>query len=208
MSSIVRVAWLACLLAAGPAGLTSAFAAAHSRTNLAADAGSGAGGEEGDNYSWSPERAPSGPVEVVVSLSEQRVYVYRDGVQIGESEASTGKEDHETPTGVFPILEKERFHRSSKYNDAPMPFMQRLTDYGVALHAGPLPGYAASHGCIRLPAAFARKLFGVTSVGTTVVVTDGPADAARGRDTLDPGVDGAQRETDLDSPPSPDDPSP
>jgi lipoprotein-anchoring transpeptidase ErfK/SrfK len=111
----------------------------------------------------------------VVSLSAQRAYVYRNGVRIGMSEASTGKEGHETPTGTFTILEKEKVHRSSRYNDAPMPYMQRLTWYGVALHGGPLPGYAASHGCIRLPLAFARKLFGVTSVGTQVVVTDDDA---------------------------------
>jgi hypothetical protein len=170
---------LACLLAAGPVGLSAALAhtSAHS--------------EDAELSRAEPDRAARGPVEIVVSLSEQRAYVYRGGVQIAESEASTGKEGHETPTGVFSILEKARYHRSSKYNDAPMPYMQRLTWYGVALHGGELPGYAASHGCIRLPLAFARKLFGLTTVGATVVVTDGPpdAEALSGHPTASPDED-------------------
>ncbi|HEX3407370.1 MAG TPA: L,D-transpeptidase family protein, partial [Caulobacteraceae bacterium] len=147
MSHVLRML-LACLLAIGPMALASA-AAAHTaeQTSFDADGSDLAPG----GYVWSPGRAPSGPVEIVVSLSAQRAYVYRNGVRIGMSEASTGKEGHETPTGVFTILEKEKVHRSSRYNDAPMPYMQRLTWYGVALHGGPLPGYAASHGCIRLP---------------------------------------------------------
>ncbi len=124
-------------------------------------------------YIWSPGLAPRGPMEIVISLSAQRAYVYRNGVRIGASTASTGKKGRETPTGVFTILEKHRFHRSNRYNNAPMPFMQRLTWSGVALHGGPLPGYAASHGCIRLPHAFARELFAVTTLGATVVITDG-----------------------------------
>jgi len=153
---------LACLLAAGSGGLNAAIAhtAAHGEASV-------------DLSSAAPDREPRDQVEIVVSLAEQRAYVYRNGVQVAESEASTGKEGHETPTGVFTILEKQRYHRSSRYDDAPMPYMQRLTWYGVALHGGPLPGYAASHGCIRLPLAFARKLFGMTTVGTKVVVTDG-----------------------------------
>ena len=156
---------LACLIAAGPGGVSAALAHTAAR------------GASADLAGADDDRTARGQIEIVVSLTEQRAYVYRDGVQIAESEASTGKEGHETPTGVFSILEKERYHRSSKYNDAPMPYMQRLTWYGVALHGGELPGYAASHGCIRLPLAFARKLFGLTSVGATVVVTDGPPDA-------------------------------
>jgi lipoprotein-anchoring transpeptidase ErfK/SrfK len=175
MSNIVRSLLVACLLAAGPVGLGSALAASrasHHGATSEADVSSA----QSAPYSWSPELSPSGPVEIVVSLAEQRAYVYRGGVEIGESEVSTGMEGRETPTGVFPILEKQTFHRSNKYDDAPMPFMQRLTWYGVALHGGRLPGYAASHGCIRLPLAFARKLFGITSVGTKVVVTDGLAE--------------------------------
>jgi hypothetical protein len=168
MSHVLRILF-AFLLAIAPAALASA-AIAHTAGEAPPDADDASLAPGG--YVWSPDRAPSGPVQIVVSLSAQRAYVYRNGVRIGMSEASTGKEGHETPTGTFTILEKEKVHRSSRYNDAPMPYMQRLTWYGVALHGGPLPGYAASHGCIRLPLAFARKLFAVTSVGTQVVVTD------------------------------------
>jgi hypothetical protein len=111
-------------------------------------------------------------VTIVVSLPLQRAYIYRNGVPIGVTTVSTGKDGYSTPTGVFTILQKEVVHRSNKYDDAPMPYMQRLTWEGVALHAGNIPGYPASHGCIRLPADFARALYGVTSRGATVVVTD------------------------------------
>ena len=121
-------------------------------------------------YVWHPEIAPAGPVVVVISLDEQRAYVYRNGVGIGVSTISSGKKGHETPAGVFTILQKEKIHYSDKYNDAPMPYMERLTWDGVALHGGTLPGYPASHGCIRLPQAFAQNLFDVTSRGITVVV--------------------------------------
>lgn len=121
-------------------------------------------------YTWTPEVAPHGPVLVVIGIAEQRAWVYRNGVRIAVSAVSTGKPGHETPTGVFTILEKRREHYSNLYDNAPMPFMQRLTWDGVALHAGHLPGYPASHGCIRLPRAFSEKLFGVTERGMTVVV--------------------------------------
>ena len=121
-------------------------------------------------YVWHPEIAPVGPVVVVISLDEQRAYVYRNGVGIGVSTISSGKKGHETPAGIFTILQKEKIHFSDKYDDAPMPYMQRLTWDGVALHGGTLPGYPASHGCIRLPQAFAQKLFDVTKRGITVVV--------------------------------------
>lgn len=117
-----------------------------------------------------PELAPQGPVLIVIGIAEQRAWVYRNGVRIGVSAVSTGKAGHETPTGVFTILQKHREHYSNLYDDAPMPFMQRLTWDGVALHAGHLPGYPASHGCIRLPHAFSEKLFGITARGMTVVV--------------------------------------
>ncbi|HXR63591.1 MAG TPA: L,D-transpeptidase [Rudaea sp.] len=124
-------------------------------------------------FVWHPEIAPSGPVVIVVSLDEQRAYVYRNGIGIGVSTISSGKKGHETPAGVFSILQRETVHYSNKYDDAPMPFMERLTWDGVAMHGGTLPGYPASHGCIRLPQAFARKLFEITARGTTVVVADG-----------------------------------
>jgi hypothetical protein len=121
-------------------------------------------------FIWAPETVPSGPLVMVISLDEQRAYVYRNGLRIGVSTVSTGKKGKETPTGVFTILQKQKVHYSSLYDDAPMPFMQRLTWGGVALHAGNLPGYPASHGCIRLPFEFARQLFDLTSYGMTVVV--------------------------------------
>ena len=112
------------------------------------------------------------PVTVVVSLPMQRAYVYRGDTMIAAASVSTGKDGKDTPVGVFPILQKREMHRSNLYNSAPMPFMQRLTWDGVALHAGNNPGFPDSHGCIRLPTAFAKKLFSVTSVGTKVIVTD------------------------------------
>jgi hypothetical protein len=123
-------------------------------------------------FTWTPDAAPDGPVAVVVSLADQRAHVYRNGVRIGVSTISTGKAGHETPTGIYTILQKRREHYSNLYDNAPMPFMQRLTWSGIALHAGHLPGYPASHGCVRLPAAFAELLFGVTRPGTIVVVAD------------------------------------
>ena len=112
------------------------------------------------------------PVTVVVSLPMQRAYVYRGDTMIAAASVSTGKDGKDTPVGVFPILQKREMHRSNLYNSAPMPFMQRLTWDGVALHAGNNPGFPDSHGCIRLPTAFAKKLFSITSVGTNVIVTD------------------------------------
>ena len=126
------------------------------------------------SYLWAPRIAPQGPVTVIVSLATQRAYAYRNGVPIGVSTVSTGAPGHETPTGIFVILQKAVVHKSNKYSDAPMPFMQRLTWDGIAMHAGKLPGYPASHGCIRLPAAFAKLLFGITRLGLTVVITDNP----------------------------------
>jgi len=123
-------------------------------------------------YVWAPEVAPNGPVLVIVNTRTQRATVFRNGIPIGATTISTGKQGHETPTGVFTILQKQVEHHSSKYDNAPMPYMQRVTWGGVALHAGHLPGYPASHGCIRLPLGFARLLYGVTRVGMTVVITD------------------------------------
>jgi len=123
-------------------------------------------------FVWRPEISPRGPVVVVVSLREQLVHVYRNGVTIGVSTCSTGKPGNRTPTGVFTILQKREEHYSSTYNNAPMPNMQRLTWRGVALHAGNLPGYPASHGCIRLPIKFSELLFSATQLGTSVIIAD------------------------------------
>ncbi len=119
---------------------------------------------------WAPRIAPSGPISVYVDLSRQIATVYRNGVRIGVSTVSSGKKGHETPTGVFTILQKDAKHRSSKYNNAPMPFTERLTWDGVALHAGGLPGYPESHGCVHLPLEFSRLLFDASHLGMTVVV--------------------------------------
>ncbi len=129
-------------------------------------------------FIWFGDAARSGPLLVVVSLDEQRAYVYRNGVLTGVSTVSTGKKGHETPTGVFTILQKNKDHYSNIYDNAPMPYMQRLTWGGIALHAGGLPGYPASHGCIRLPSEFARLLFDVSSHGMTVVVASHTSELA------------------------------
>ena len=124
------------------------------------------------DYVWNPEISPAGPVIIVVSLPEQVLYVYRNGVRIGRSTISSGKASHHTPTGVFTILQKNVEHTSSIFKGASMPYMERLTWGGVAMHAGNLPGYPASHGCVRLPLDFAQILYTVTSDGMTVIVTD------------------------------------
>jgi L,D-transpeptidase catalytic domain len=104
---------------------------------------------------WHPEVSPRGPVVVLVSLPDQTLYVYRNGVRIRRSTVSTGKPGKRTPTGVFTVLQKKVSHESSIYKGAQMPHMQRLTWSGVAMHAGYLPGYPASAGCVRLPVDFA-----------------------------------------------------
>ena len=123
-------------------------------------------------YHWQLEAAPTGPVELVVSLPLQLAYVYRGGTLIGVSTISSGAPGTDTPTGTFEILQKRRVHHSSLYDNAPMPFMQRLTNDGIALHAGRNPGYPDSHGCIRLPLAFAQQLFAITSLGVPVHIVD------------------------------------
>ena len=136
-------------------------------------------------FNWRPERSPAGPILVIVSLPDQLVHVYRNGVRIAASTCSTGKLGHRTPTGVFKILQKDKHHRSSTYNNAPMPNMNRLTWSGIALHAGQLPGYPASHGCVRLPKQFSELLFGVTKVGMTVVIAD---DDSQPQEVAHPGL--------------------
>lgn len=126
-------------------------------------------------FTWNPELSETGPVLVTVSLRSQTAAVYRNGIKIGSCEVSAGRKGHETPTGVFHILNKDAHHHSKTYGNAPMPYSERLTWDGVALHAGALPGYPSSHGCIHLPYDFSKLLFGITHKGTTVVVTnDGP----------------------------------
>lgn len=124
-------------------------------------------------YRWN-EAAAAGdaPVRILVSLPLQRAFVFRGDALVGISTVSTGEPGYDTPTGTFPILQKRRDHRSNLYDDAPMPWMQRLTWDGVALHAGQVVDGPASHGCVRLPAAFARRLFAITALGTTVTIVD------------------------------------
>jgi hypothetical protein len=131
---------------------------------------------EPGEFTWHPDRSPQGAVAAVVSIPEQLVHVYRNGIRIAVSTCSTGKPGHETPTGVFTVLQKDKDHRSSTYNNAPMPNMNRLTWDGVALHAGNLPGYPASHGCVRLPLAFSEKLWTVTHLGTPVIIAGAHSD--------------------------------
>ena len=136
-------------------------------------------------FVWYPERAEAGPMAIVVSLPDQLVYVYRNGIRIGVSTCATGRPGHATPTGVFTILQKDKTHHSSLYNDASMPFTERLTWSGVALHAGNLPGYPNSHGCVHLPLAFSELLFQVTQLGTPVIIAD---DATAPAEVLHPGL--------------------
>ena len=124
-------------------------------------------------YWWNPQISPAGPVVVLVSLPLQTASVYRNGILIGRSSVSTGAKGHETPAGVFTILEKSQTHYSKTYDNAPMPNMQRLTWQGIAMHSGNLPGYAASHGCIRMPYDFSTALYSITTRGATVVVGNG-----------------------------------
>ena len=110
-----------------------------------------------------PEVAPlDRPLFVVASIADQQVSIYNHSGLVARSAISTGVAGHPTPKGIFTIIGRERFHRSNIYSSAPMPFMQRITWSGIAMHLGVVPGHPASHGCIRLPAAFAAKLWGMT----------------------------------------------
>ena len=153
------------------------LAAAAMAASQQVDLGSGsifeaAGRLRTGQYVWAPQLAPSGPALLIVNLKSQRAVLYRNGLPIGATTVSTGRPGYRTPTGVFTILQKHVEHYSSKYDNAPMPYMQRLTWYGIALHAGQLPGYPASHGCIRLPLGFAKLLYGATRLGMTVIISD------------------------------------
>jgi hypothetical protein len=122
-----------------------------------------------------PPKQPSGPLLLAVSIGSQKVTVYDNGAPVVTSSVSTGVPGHPTPTGIFSVIQKQRWHHSNLYSNAPMPYMQRITWSGVALHAGVVPGHPASHGCIRLPAGFAVRLWGMTKVGVRVIVTRGDA---------------------------------
>jgi lipoprotein-anchoring transpeptidase ErfK/SrfK len=117
-----------------------------------------------------PEKLPPGPLHIVISIKKQQLTLYAAGVPIAHSRVSTGVPGHPTPQGVFSVLEKQIYHESNIYSAAPMPFMQRITWSGVAMHQGVVPNHPASHGCIRLPPDFARRLWAITKVGARVII--------------------------------------
>ena len=169
------------LIALGFLALAAASAVAQPANNRNPTVAERAAALGPGQYVWDANSASSGPLLLTIDLTAQRAMVYRDGVLIAASAISTGSMGRETPTGVFTILEKKVMHRSITYDDAPMPYMQRLTSKGIAIHAGDLPGYPASHGCIRLPNDFAKRLYGVTDLGTQVMITDDGEIAERKR---------------------------
>lgn len=126
-------------------------------------------------FVWEKREVYEGPLKIVAVLDIQRLYVFQNDQLIGFTTISAGKKGKETPTGYFNILQKNIDHKSNLYSNAPMPYMQRLTWDGIALHGGHIPGYPASHGCIRLPHAFAKALFGVTRMDQEVVVLQNTA---------------------------------
>lgn len=134
-----------------------------------------------DNYPKLPTASknapkPSGTLLVSISLKKQRMKVYDDNGLFAETAISSGKAQNPTPTGIFSVIQKSKWHRSNLYSDAPMPFMQRLTWSGIAIHAGALPGYPASHGCIRVPMTFASEIWGWSRMGARVVVSNDPVE--------------------------------
>src|SRR5215467_5525269 len=127
---------------------------------------SGAAGE-------APSYAPGRPIMAIVALKEQKITVYTANGPILRASVSSGRKGYETPAGIYSVLQKEAEHYLNLYEDGYMPFMQRITWSGIALHGGPLPGYAASHGCVRMPVDFAERLFHLTKVGLRVIVAPG-----------------------------------
>jgi len=121
-------------------------------------------------YLWAASIPAEGETKVIIDRLTQMAYVYKGDDLIGVSTVSTAKQGHITPLGKWTILEKRPFYRSKKYDNAPMPWMERIDDYGIALHGGGTPGYPESHGCIHLPMKFAQKLYGLTKIGTEVVI--------------------------------------
>lgn len=143
-------------------------------------------------FEWLPaaQSRTGAPVTILISLNEQRAYVYRDGQRIAVTTVSTGMPGFDTPTGVFEILQKKKVHHSNRYKDnrgrpAAMPFMQRLTWSGIAMHAGRIPGEPASHGCVRLPKQFAQQLYDITRHGGIVVISDDGSTASLARAGVD-----------------------
>jgi len=121
-------------------------------------------------FVWAEEVPAEGDAKIIVDLLTQTAYAFRGDVLVGAASISSAKTGKVTPLGFWKVLDKRKMYRSKKYNNAPMPFMQRIDEYGIALHGGANPGYPASHGCIRMPMKFAEKLFGLTKLGTEVVI--------------------------------------
>lgn len=171
-------------------GVTTAADGAPVRRPAVRPAASVAGTLAPGTFRWLSEGPWAGPIYMVISIERQMVHVYDGDQLIAMASVSTGTKGHGTPKGDYPILQKRKYHRSNIYSNAPMPFMQRLTWDGIALHAGHNPGYPASHGCIRLPYAFAQRLFQITQIGTLVSVTADRLNPVLRLDTLvvsDPG---------------------
>ncbi|CAN5577083.1 hypothetical protein BH09VER1_BH09VER1_31880 [soil metagenome] len=136
-------------------------------------------------YSWEPAKSPTGAVGIIVDLTNQTLHVYRDGRLIGRSAVSTGTKSHPTAPGTYTILTKNETYHSEKYDEASMPFMERLTWDGMAIHGGNNPGKPSSHGCIHVPLNFAKKLYDITQTGETVLISDLKEPPG---DTVDPGL--------------------
>jgi hypothetical protein len=128
-----------------------------------------AGLKPGD-YVWAEKMPAEGDPRVIIDLLTQTAYAYRGDVLVGAASISSAKKGKETPLGFWKVLQKKTFHRSRKYNNAPMPFMQRIDEFGIALHGGKNPGYPASQGCVRMPMKFAEKLYALTRLGTEVII--------------------------------------
>ena len=130
----------------------------------------GKAGLKPGQYLWAASTPAEGEVRVVIDRLTQMAYVYKGDRLIGVTTVSTAKQGHITPLGQWSVLEKRPFYRSKKYDNAPMPWMERIDEYGIALHGGGTPGYPESHGCIHLPMKFAAKLYSLTKIGTKVVI--------------------------------------
>jgi len=122
------------------------------------------------NYVWAETLPAEGDPKIVIDLLTQTAYVYQGDALVGAASISSAKTGMSTPLGFWKVEEKKKMYRSKKYGKAPMPFMQRIDDHGIALHGGDNPGYPASHGCVRMPMKFAEKLFSLTKLGTEVII--------------------------------------
>jgi hypothetical protein len=160
---LVLVGLAACLLTLPSKGITNGTQTDPQNSNL-----------RPGYYVWQPQISPTGPVVLIVKLIKQTMEVYRNGQLIGRSTVGAGKREHPTPTGIFTILQKEQTHHSTKYHEASMPYMERLTWDGVAIHAGNVLGKPDSHGCVHVPSEFAKKLYDLASEGATVLITADP----------------------------------